>query len=199
MSAFLDFFTNILAVDPSATNFGTLKDFAALQTNQKAYLSNTLKSDKLNFNFDSFGNIQYSNGYTSKPIVYSPNYSNPAQSVNYIAQLYGLPASTTIELTNAANANKGNKPFLKNTLAFIGRNWQQILTGAITVATAIKYGNSGGFTETDPNINPNTGLPYGQVPPTEPGSNGGGFLGFSTTQLLVGGLGIGALYLLLRK
>lgn len=198
MSAFLDFFTNILAVDPTVQNLGTLKDFAALQTNQKAYLSSSLKSDRLNFNFDSFGNIQYSNGYVSKPIVYSPNYSDPAKSVNFMAQLYGLPASTTLELTAAANANKGNKPFLKNTLAFLGKNWQQILTGAITVATAIKYGNSGGISETDPNINPATGLPYGEVPQGD-GNGGGGAFGISTSTLIIGGLGLGAVYLLLKK
>jgi hypothetical protein len=197
MSAFLDFFTNILAVDPNAQNFGTLKDFNALQTNQKAFLSTTLKSDKLQFNFDSFGNIQYSNGYTSKPIVYSPDYNNPAKTVNFLAQAYGLPSSTSIELTNAANSNKGNKNFLKNAIAFVGKNWQGLLTGAVSVATAIKYGQGGNVQMGDPNTNPTTGLPWGDVPNQNPTDGSGGILGgISTNTLLIGGaLVVGAIYL----
>ena len=200
MSAFLDFFTNLLAVDPNAGNFGTLKDFNSLQTNQKAFLTSTLKSDKLNFQFDSFGNIQYSNGYTSKPIVYTPDYNNPVKTVNFLAQAYGLPASTTLELTNAANANKGNKNFLKNTLAFIGKNYEAILTGAVSVITAIKYGQNTGNTQMgNPNINPQTGLPWGDVPKTDPQPTETASVGISTTTILIGGGLVAGLYFLNRK
>jgi hypothetical protein len=194
MATFLDFFTNIIATDPQATQFGTLKDFAALQTNQKSYLTNTLKSDRLNFSFTPSGNIKYSNGYDSNVINYQPDYTNPAKSVNFVAQMYGLPASTTLELTNAANENKGNPTFLKNALAFIGKNWQQILTGVVTVSTAIKYGSQTNAQGFDANINPNTGLQWGEIPNTQAGTNSG----ISTQTLLIGGGLLAGIYLITR-
>lgn len=194
---FFEFFTNISNLDPAATNLPTLKDFAQLQTNQSSYLSQTLKSDRLKLVFDSFGNIQYSNGYLSKPVIYSPDYNNPVKSINWIAQLYGLPQSTTLELTVAANKATDKKGFLKNTLAFIGKNWQSILTGVLSVSAAVQYSQNSGLSETDPNINPATGLPYGEIPAGGTGANS--VLSFlNENKVLIGGLalvGFGFYYL----
>lgn len=178
-----------------------------LTNNQFAFVTGVFASNKLTVGLSSNSDlINFNGGYLGgkDSFQFKPNYTNPALSVGYITKFLNFPSDQMALLLEEADKKKGDKVWIKNFLAFIGKNWTYIVSGVVTAATLIQQSKQANFSTNlgvglDGTTAANgTGFPSEIIIPTNSGGTGT-IESLISSNLLPIGLGAVALYFILKK
>lgn len=178
-------------------NFNSLPitDFQNLSDYQLNYFLNVLNSSNLQTVFEGdqvvFTAFPTNGTAGAFTVRYLPDYQTPYNSIKYLGELFNLPQSELAYLLSEAQNKAGNKDWLKNTIAWIVKNWPAIVAGFVTFKTVQSSinntGTPGGF-DTPINQQPGQTVPVENVPGANQGFDLGSFISANAVPLI----GIGA-------
>ena len=181
-----------------------ITDFISLGSGELNHLLNILNADNMTFEFQNELMVfKVQSPYLGSTFLakYQPNYQTPYNSIKYVTELLNVPSDVQKFLLEETKGKEGNKNWLKEKLAWLFKYWKEIVAGIITAAQLIKAkqsaedgtlrsglldrfsDNGNDETKYPPNINPETGLPWGEAP----GGNGfdlGSFISANAVPLI---------------
>lgn len=197
--------SNFFALNPSFGNVQVpiISPLVTLSPQQNLFVGSVLVSDRLNIGLSNSSDIiNFNGGYLngSDSFKFQPNFNNPSLSVGYFGKLAGIDSTTLNLLLEEANKKKGDKTWLKNFIAFLGKNWAAILSGVITAGTLIQQSKNSQLGTQIGNTGPDVYIPTNtpEVPTPYTSGGTGDIQSFISSNLLPIGLVVGA-YFLLRK